>query len=131
MQSFDVEFGVDGRTEGGDSDIWDTFSRLRGFKPRLTVVGTDVEWWKSSNIPLVGKLATHANTLVRLRKRSGTGFVADATGQHISFTGDGLAYIQTGMSDQGDDAATITVEMPLRYDGTNSPLAISTTAVLT
>jgi len=132
VQQLEIDFGVDGRTEGGDSDIWDTFARVRGIEPVLRLTGTDIEWFKAANIPLGGKKATHTNTSIVLRKRDqGGDWVGDATEEHIEFTADGLAYVTTAFEDDGDEAAQISLEFPLRYDGTNAPLVIDTTAALT
>lgn len=131
-QNLEIDFGVDARTEGGDSDIWDTFARVRKIEPRLRLTGTDIEWFKAANIPLIGKSATHANTTILLRKRAEGGtFVADETEEHISITCAGLCYVDVAFDDDGDEPATVSLEFPLRYDGTNAVLVIDTTAALT
>jgi len=132
--SWEIDFGVVIETEGADSDKWDTHVSIRELKPVLRLRGRDAEWLKSTAIPLGGKAATHANTTLFLRKRSTTasGFVADATSEHVSFTAAGLAHITTifDAESEGNPPAEFALEMPLYFDGTNAPLVIDTTAAI-
>ena len=131
VRSISLDFGVEVATEGADSEVWDRFASIVTVKPKLTVRGIDIEWLKSSVIPLSGKAATHANTTVYLRKRDDGGtFVADATEEHISLTMAGLATIDTAMDASGSDAAEASLELMLQYDGTNNPVVIDTTAAI-
>lgn len=133
MKSLTIDFGINLSAEGSDSDVLPTFVSIATITPSITLQGTDIEWAKSANIPLfAGKAATHANTKLYLRKRAPGGkFVPDATAQHIMFTADGLAHIETFFEADGVTPAEITLEMPLRYDGTNSPLTVDTAIAIT
>ena len=131
IRSFELDFGVAVSTEGADSDIWDTHASIRTIQPRLTLRGIDVEWLKAANIPLEGKAISHANTAVYLRKRAAGGtFVADATEEHIKLTMCGTAVIEDVFSSSGGDPAECSLVMPLKYDGTNLPVVVDTTAAL-
>jgi len=132
VQKFDVDFGITGDPDAGDSSIWDTYCSIRGIKPKITLSGFDVEWLKAANIPLTGKSATHLNTAIYLRKRAaGSTFVADVTAEHIKFTAAGLAYIETPFDASDDGVSTTSLVMPLKYDGDNAPLTINTASAIT
>ncbi len=133
MKSLAIDFGINLSVEGADSDILPTFVSITSIAPRISMRGTDIEWAKAANIPLfAGKKATHANTKLFLRKRAaGLKFVADATAEHIKFTADGPAHIETFFEADGETPAEITLEMPLRYDGTNAPLTVDTAIAIT
>jgi len=131
-RSFEIDFGITVQSEGAESSIWDTFASIVTIAPRLTLRGIDIEWFKAANIPLLGKAAIHTDTKIYLRKRaSGGTYVADAVAQHISFTADGLAYIDTVQDANGQDPSEVMLVMPLRYDGTNAPLVINTATTIT
>lgn len=136
ITSFELDFGILAEQEGADSDKWPTHVAIQEAKPVLRLRGTDIEWAKSTVIPtLQGKVVTHANTTVFLRKRSAataTGFVANGTAQHIKFTFEGLAYIETIFDGraEGNPPAEVSLVMPLRYDGTNVPVVVDTAAAI-
>jgi hypothetical protein len=129
----EIDFGIMARSIGADSDIWDTHSSIRAIEPKITLTGTDIEWLKSTNIPRTGQVATHANSIIYLRKRStgATGFVANGTSEHIKFTADGFAVIENVFDDQDDDPAEVSLELTCRYDGTNAPITVDTTSAIT
>jgi len=129
-QSLEIDFGVNARSEGGDSDIWDTFAWIQDIQPTVTLRGMDPEWFKATNVPLVGLAATHANSTIYLRKRSATGFVADGTEEHIAITVDGLIVPDEAFSFDGS-TGTVSMTLPLEYDGTNAPLTIDTASAIT
>jgi hypothetical protein len=125
----ELDFGLDARTTGAQSSIWDTHSSIRRVMPRLTITGIDAEWFKSTRIPLQGRTGTHANTSVYLRRRkSGATFEDKGDAVHTKISGDGLCYAEQifGASDIED--GTVSLTMPLRYDGTNAPVVIDTTS---
>jgi len=134
VKRFELDFGIEVRVEGADSDIWPTFASVISVKPTLRLSGIDIEWFKAANIPLLGKVATHANTKVYLRKRSqasATAYVADGTAEHVKFTAAGLAYIEEPANASGQENQDVTLVMPLKYDGTNLPLVINTASAIT
>ena len=133
VRRFELDFGIEVKTEGSDSDIWDTYCSIESIQPTLTLRGIDLNWWKDSGgVPLTGKAATHANTKIYLRKRAaGATFVADETAQHIKFTADGLAHIDDGFSADANNKAEASLVLPMRYDGTNNPLVVNTASAIT
>jgi len=131
LRGVTIDCGVNVVTEGGDGDLYPTFASIPTITPVLRLNGIDPEWLKAANIPLTGKVGTHANTIGYFRKRSATGFVANATAQHIKFTAAGLAYIENAFDASGVAAAECSLVMPLRYDGTNAPLTINTASAIT
>lgn len=132
VRRFELDFGLQVVSEGADSDIWDTFISIESIQPQITLRGIDVEWLKSTNIPLLGKAVTHTNTAIYLRKRAAGGtFVADGTAEHIKFTAAGLATIDTPFEADGNDAGETSLTLPLKYDGVNVPLVINTTSAIT
>lgn len=136
ITSFELDFGHVIETEGADSDKWDTFVSIRETKPVLRLRGRDIEWLDASVYPLEGAVATQANTSFYLRKRSAStssGFVADATQEHIKFNAAGLAHVTTifDAETEGNPPAEVAVEMPMRYDGTNAIIVVDTTSAIT
>lgn len=133
IRSWELDFGIEATTEGADSDIYDTHVSIVTCKPVLTLRGIDIEWLKAANIPLVGKAATHATTTIYLRKRLQTsaGYVADGTSEHISLTMAGLCWVEDIFSSRGKAPAECSLKLAARFDGTNAPIVIDTTAAIT
>lgn len=131
IQKVDIDFGITGDPDGGDSAIWDTYCSIRKINPKITLSGFDVEWMKAANIPLTGKSTTHANTAIYLRKRADRStFVSDVTAEHIKFTAAGLAYIETPFDASADGVSNTGLVLPLKYDGVNAPLTIDTASAI-
>lgn len=133
VRSVQIDFGLNVEAIGADSDIWDTFVSIVTQQPQITLRGIDVQWLtESTGIPLAGKAATHANTIIYLRKRLHAGtFVADATAEHVKVTGDGMAYIDPAFDASGDAPAESALVVPLRYDGTNAPITVTPASAIT
>lgn len=132
IRQLQIDFGVNAVSEGADSDIWDRYVSIRDIKPMLTLRGIDPTWFAAASIPLIGKAATHANTSIYLRKREeGATLLADATAQHVKFTADGMATIETIARVGGGEPSETVLTMPLDYDGTNDPLVIDTAIAVT
>jgi len=130
-RSLSVQFGINARTEGAGSELYDTHAWIASIQPSLTITGVDVELLKAANIPLTGQAATHANTTIYLRKRAaGSTFVADATEEHIKLTADGLAVVEDAMAASGDDPAETGLVLSCEYDGTNAPITVDTSSAL-
>ena len=131
IRRIEIDFGITVLLVGADSDQYDTFCAVRGIAPSITLRGIDIEWLKAANIPWDGKTATHANTTIYLRKRDIDNFVIDATAEHIKITGDGLCVVETIMEESGEEPAECSLILPLRYDGTNTPLIVNTASAIT
>lgn len=127
-----IEFGLDAIGEGADSDIYDTFAHIRTVQTELKIESLDVSLVAAAKIPLLGKVATHATSTIYLRKRAsgGTGFVADGSASHIALTCDGLVVPEECFSGDGQTSGKVNLQVPLRYDGSNAPLIISTAATI-
>ncbi len=132
-RNWELDFGINAVTEGADSDIYDKYVSIVDCKPVLTLKGIDVEWLKSTNIPLVGKASTHATTSIYLRKRlqTASGYVADATAEHIKFTMHGLAYLEDLFTSGGKNPLETSLKLPAIFDATNAPVIIDTSCAIT
>ena len=134
ITSWELDFGIKVQAQATDSDIYDTIVTIMEVKPVLTLKGVDIEWLKSTNIPLAGKSGTHVNTITYLRKRLQTaaGFVADGTAEHVKFTLAGLAFIEDVFTKSGNTGgAECTVKVAAKFDGTNLPVVINTASAIT
>jgi hypothetical protein len=130
----EIDFGIQAETVGADSDTWDTNCRIIEIQPSITMQGLDIEWFKAAatGIPLTGSSIRHSGTEILLRKRAAGGtFVSAATLEHISFTAAGLATVEQALDAQGNDLDQVNVKIPLKFDGTNNPIVIDTTASYT
>ena len=132
LKRLEIQFGIDAQTERSLSHIWPELVWVAQQTALIKIQGSKLEWFSTSGaIPLDGQAFDHTNTKGYLRKRDpqSSGFVADGTAEHIKFTGDGLAYIEDPHdAAMGNQAATISITLALRYDGTNAPLVIDTAA---
>ncbi len=131
IRGFEWDFGLVEALEAADSDLYATDAGIAQIMPVWRIHGIDTEWVKAANIPLGGKVATHANTTVYLRKRSGTGFVADATAEHIKLNAAGLIYVDNIFEASGNERATCSLVMEMEYDGTNAIVEVDTTSAIT
>ena len=132
IRSWGLDFGIDVQVEGGNSDIWPTMSSIRSIRPVLTLRGIDIEWFKAANIPLVGKLATQANTTFYLRKRlSGGDFELDASAVHIKFNAAGLVHIDQPVDGNTNSPSEANLVLVTNFDGTNAPVVINTASAIT
>ncbi len=131
ITNLSIDFGVQAQSIGTDSDQWDTHAGITGGSPIITASGIDIEWLKSTAIPLRGLEVTHANTAIYLRKRSATSFVADGTAQHIKFTACGLAVIEDVFTADGKESGQCSLRIHCTYDGSNAPITIDAAAAIT
>lgn len=127
-----IDFGLTVNAKGDGSNPFPTRLEVQSSSPKTTIETESPQLFSASGVPLKGKAATHANTLLELRKRTkNTGsFVADATEEHISITTAGVLYCQTAWDASANSDATATYMVQSLYDGTNAPLVIDTTAAL-
>lgn len=127
VTNVNLDFGIEVRTLGSDSDVWDSQCAILTIKPVLTIQGINVDWLKSDVIPLIGKEITHTNTSIYLRKRlAGGTWVADETEEHVLLTMAGRAIVSEPFNASEDGNADVTVRVEGVYDGTNAPVAVST-----
>lgn len=76
----------------------------------------------STGIPLLGKTALHAETIFYFRKRSGSGFVDDATTEHLRMTMHGKILCDNPFSFSGSSEASTSFRIEAMHDGTNVPI---------
>lgn len=127
----EIDFGNNLRTRGCGSDVWDKHVEQPGVQAVITITGLDAEKFAAASIPMDGKQATHANTIIYLRKydETGTGFVADLTAEHIKIDAEGLASVVNHQG-SGVDTSELTVQVHCTIDGSgNAPIAINTASV--
>lgn len=132
IRSFELDFGMNAKTEGADSHLHDTHASIVEVIAMLTLRGINLEWLKSTNIPRAGKAATHANTTLYLRKRLQTsaGFVSNATSEHIKMTMAGLAWIEDAFTGGQDNPAECSLRLVAKFDGTNLPVVFTTASAI-
>lgn len=136
VKSLALDFGVSSEADGADSDIHPTSVSILTASPTITIGGVNPAWFDSAGstgIPAGGLCLGHASTTQYLRKRSrctGTGFVADATAEHIAITFAGLAYLEEVAAGQGSGRRSCNLRIQTVHDGTNLPIIIDTTAAL-
>ena len=131
MQSMEISIGLVPipRFEGGD--IWPTFIGYETTEPTIIFRGLDPAWLGSGVIPRKGKIITHGNTAIYLKKRDlanpGT-FVADGTAEHIKITIAGLATIESAFDGSGSAAAETVLAVRGKGPG---PLVITRASAIT
>jgi hypothetical protein len=132
VRQMTLDFGIDMVPEGADSDIYDTIASVREVNSRFTFRGINTQWLKSTAIPISGKAAVHADTILYLRKRDDAGiFISDATAEHIKMTAAGYAVVQNAFDASGNEAAECDLTLVTRYDGTNLPIVLTLGAAIT
>lgn len=128
-----ISFGNNARTRGCKSNVWDTFVEQPGIQPVITLTGLNAAIFADANIPVQGKGATHANTVIWLRKRDTSGilFVGNGTAEHIKIDAEGLAVV-TAHRGQGTSSAEIDLQITCSIDGSgNAPIGITTDIAIT
>lgn len=135
----EIDFGQQAFAESADSDLYPTFAGIETIeRPEIRITTYDVAKLKSSaGVKLQGKQVDSSHTVICARKRAPagsntTGFVADATEEHIQFVPyAGCAYHDNIIEGQSGGHRTATIVIPLIGDSSNPPLAIDTTATNT
>ncbi len=131
--SFQIDFGVTITTEGGNSDIYDRSLRSSEIKPRITIRGKDIAKFLANAIPLKGKSATHANTILWLRKRvqGEAGFDAANITSHVKITAAGMAHWTSVHEADSNNRIESTLQIDCKHDGTNHPIVLLTGQAMT
>jgi hypothetical protein len=124
-RTLNLNFGI----ERGESlpqlgGIWPTSIAANKARPVLTFSGTDIKLLDdSTGIPLTGKTAIHADTIIYFRKRKNRGALeAAASTVHLKLTMSGLAVIDSAVSGSGTAPSEISGRVEAVYDGTNAVL---------
>lgn len=126
--SVQIDFGITITTEGCNSDIHDRSLRSSEIKPRITIRGKDIAKFLAGSIPLKGKAATHADTVIWLRRRTQgeAGFDAAAATSHIKITAAGTAHWTSVHEADANNRIESTLQIDCKHDGTNTPIVLLT-----
>jgi len=138
VTNLDIDFGITLEVRQDLSDVNPTWVSIKEIRPVITLRGSDITWAKSTDasptgdIPPTGLAMTHTNTTIYLRKRAEGGtFELDATAEHVKITAAGLITVDTSFSGSGNEPAETVLRIPLKYDGTNAPMVITTASAIT
>jgi hypothetical protein len=134
VTNLSIDSGLNIQSAPCNSNVFDTRIDLRSIVPkiRVTTLNSALVGSAAEKINITGIAATHANTMISLRKRinkTGT-FVAGATAQHVTVTADGIVLPTQPFEASRNEDGTTTFELTGTFDGTNLPLVIATTATL-
>lgn len=128
----ELDFGVAAETHGADSDLWDTNCRIVEVLPSLTLTGKDIEWFKSTVVPLIGRTIRHNGTEIILRRRlNRQTFYTNVQAQHFKLTIAGQAVIEQVANASGNGIDETSVRIPLQFDGTNAPVVLTADSTYT
>jgi hypothetical protein len=135
LENVDIDFGIAIESKNCSSDIFDSRIEISSIVPKISVttLKADLIGNGVSQIPNIGRSGTHINSNFKFRKRTPrvASFVPNATEEHILITVDGTAVPSTMFQSSNNDDGTAVIEITSRFDGTNVPLVIDTTAALT
>lgn len=122
VRSVNLSTGISEKSEGADSDFYDSFVEVSTATPTVTISGVDTKWLNTVT-PLNGKTVTHANCEIILRRRDQFDIV---TGVHIKFTFAGLLHPTTVFNGSNTGIADVGVTVACTFDGTNLPIKYET-----
>lgn len=132
IKSINIDSGIELIQEGSDSEVWDTFV---GLQRRASVVVT-IKTLENVNWATLGLTGTALNGSTGLvfyaRKYSAQGRVANATEEHIKFTG--LNGSAIPMDSDGQDSSPISDTIKVEFISSSDsvlPLTIDTTSDIT
>jgi hypothetical protein len=130
IASITLDFGVQMTSKTPMlGSVWPDSIAVRKVQPTLTIQVFDIRFWESAVIPTLGLAATHANTLIQLKKRANlTTFVADNVETHVSFTMGGIITVTQPFAGSSNGEASGTIVVQGVHDGTNVPVIADTTA---
>ena len=128
VMSVRISYGITVVQDSADGDVWPTFVFIDTANPTVQITCKDASVFAAAGIPLTGKAATHANTVIQFRKRAkGGAFEADGAFAHIKITTAGLAHVVNANDGDGN----VTLQVDCHDDGTNAPLVITTGVAIT
>jgi hypothetical protein len=124
LESMTIDFGVQVSAKTPEmGSIWPESIAVRKITPVATFTGFNPTILDDASIPLIGKQATHAQTIIQLKKRAGySSFVANGTSEHIKITMGGLASITQAFTGSGNAELTNVLRVEGVHDGTNVPM---------
>lgn len=127
----DIDFGLAALLENTQSSIWPQWGSVAGQVATIVITSKNIQALKSTNIPLAGKAATHANTAIYFKKRKlGGTFEDDSSPVHFSITAAGMANIEGAFSASGQGTGDLGVKLTTVFDGTNALLELNPYATI-
>lgn len=133
VTGWDLDFGINAVLEAADGDVLATFPSIETIAPVLNIRTRAIDLLKNAtDIKMLGTALTHAATKLYLRRRiSGGAYELDATAKHIKLTIDGHAVVQDAVRVTRSTGSEMQISIPLRYDGTLTPIVITTDTAIT
>ena len=133
VTGWDLDFGINAVLEAADGDVFATFPSIETIMPVLNIRTRDITLLKNaSDILLLGKLLGHAATKLYLRRRiTGGAYEINGATKHIKLTIDGHAVVQDAVRVTRSTGSEMQISIPLRYDGTLTPIVITTDTAIT
>lgn len=124
LVSLNLKFGVQvTKKDPGPGSIWADDIAVKKIQPVAMFTLRDPTVLDAASIPLGAKQATHAQTIIQLKKRANySSFVANGTAEHIKLTMNGIAYVPDAVEGSGNDETTNTICCEGVHDGTNVPI---------
>jgi len=127
VRNLTIDFGIDVRAEGSDSEITESFAYVNNIVPTITVNTMDILAMKSDAIPFGSAAVTHANTIITLQKRA-SGGKYESSGSDLTFTMAGQATAESFHEASGNEPQMTTIQVQGKFDGTNAPLVFTSPA---
>lgn len=135
IKSIIAESGIELDIEGGDGTVWPTQIALRLTKPVITVVTNEVSPISTTGVD--GVALNGSNGIVAYGRKltknqaGGVSRVANATPQHLSFTGlNGHYWVETQSADGNTPAQTTIRAVLTALNDTTIPLITATNATI-
>lgn len=116
-----VDFGVQIKVEGADSDIYPSIITIEVVEALITIATVDITL---ASIDLDGLEGTHANSSIVFRKRDPGGTFAESG--DVTLTAAGMAVVTDRLRGAMGSPASGVIALHCTYDGTNSPIKLST-----
>jgi hypothetical protein len=130
----DIDFGLTVPTllDGVTARVWDEYAWIEQMIPKVTIRGYGKAWLGDAVIPMLGKAATHVNTIIFLRKRaSAATFIADNVANHVKITVAGMATIDRIQGAAGLRPGETALSITTVYDGANLPIVVTPNQAIT
>ena len=121
-KSINIDFGAQTNTEGGDSEMFDSWASLDQVLPSTRFLGINPNWWAAAGpvTSIAGSRVLHANTTMFFRKRE----VADNVAEHVRIDTGGTAILNDAFQSTGNEAGRTDLRIDAIQDGANIPLVI-------
>ena len=131
LTNLSIDFGITVEPKVFGGDIWPTDAVVLSVRPTVSLTVEDLTLLDAAKYAIGGLAVTHASTTCYLRKRTRTSYELDAATEHIKLSFAGLAIVENAIDAAQDDSASMSISIPLEYDGSNAPLTITTGQAIT